>query len=683
MTGDPAIDDVQARMVRLLVECEENGEHITLVIGSGLDDQHVPRVSDVIRLADRFADGRNDDGDLQLALRKAREDCADPSPAALYAQYRQVLAGFLSSDEFDAIAQQAVLQQYRPPDLYATALGRRGLWQPMTLRVGEELENDRESWRMPPSVRALGALLASHPDLFCQYVLTTNVDPLLEIAIRRAGGRAESRLLGDIEPAHADTTIVCHLHGFWRPLPLSPTVRLSDTLDDAVVQRIGVAASGVLDGDLVCVLGVGDRSGTVRAAIEAIPDPVPVIWVSHGLAAPPALDERIPVSHIFPVDNSRLLPALARRLGVAVPSEPTRNVQVRHPAWERLFVSQPDSEPPADPPGLLREMERRFAWRVEWAEPGPQDVQPAVVFWPVRLRRRTSVIHMVQAFAAGALATRRARVVVALEDLSISVAEEPRRSFEADLIRWIRYVAPEAHVRVQSLAAFVGTTTTAGSNTVELPNGEALLRPTDPWRVARDFYGRPVSLYTALAAVKALPHLAPYELDDQAGKIVQDLQRHNADRLLTPTTMWAYLHYLLRENPTSSLITLGGRDEGLFWEQWRQIYGFGISQLYNPRIKSLNHESGMVRWNSAEELANQLHRFRELDYWDDEGRYIHWLFQNAVLLPTYLTSRPLPSVGGYVIDSWAAFAAALDDGEPVFEMLAHRATELYQGVSAG
>ena len=53
------------------------------------------------------------------------------------------------------------------------------------------------------------------------------------------------------------------------------------------------------------------------------------------------------------------------------------------------------------------------------------------------------------------------------------------------------------------------------------------------------------------------------------------------------------------------------------------------------------------------------------------------------LLPTYLTSRELPSVGDYVIDSWAAFAAALDDGEPVLDMLARRATELYRGAPVG
>ncbi|NMO54073.1 hypothetical protein HH310_23175 [Actinoplanes sp. TBRC 11911] len=673
-------EDASAALVDRLLESDRNGEHITLVVGSGLDDQYVPQVSHFIELADRFADGRNDDGDLQKALRQASEDCADQSLAALYPQYRRVLTGWLSADEFDAIAQQAVLQQYRPHDPHATALSSRGSWQPVTFRTGEALENDRESWRMPASMRALGALLAGRRELFGHHVLTTNVDPLLEIAIRRAWGRAQSRLVGDTSPAPVGTILVYHLHGFWRPLPLSPPARLSDALDEDAALRIGRSAAALLDGDVVCVLGTGDRSGTVRAAIEAMPDPVQVIWVSHGRGTPvtgPALPERVPLSHVFPIDNSHLLPLLARRLDVAVPSEPTRNVQVRHPAWERLFVSQPDNAPPDDPPDLLRELERRFAWRVEWAEPGPLE-GPSLVYWPVRLRRRTSVIHMVQAFAAGALAARDARIVVALEDLSVPAGVEPRQTFEADLRRWIGYVTPDADVRVQSLSAFVGTPEPA-----DQPTDEALVRPIDPWRVARDFYGRPVSLYTALAAVKALPHLAPYELDDNAAKIVQDLQRHHADRLLTPTTTWAYLHNLLRENPTTSLITLGGRDEGLFWEQWRQIYGFGISQLYNPRIKSLTHESGMVRWNSVDELADQLNRFRELPYWDDEGRYIHWLFQNAVLLPTYLTRLELPAVGGHVIDSWAAFATALADGERVLEMLAHRATELYQGTTAG
>ena len=673
-------EDAASALIGRLQKMDDRGERVTLVVGSGLDDQRIPRVSDFIKLANRFADGRNDDGDLKRALDQAREDCADRSPGALYPEYRRVLAGWLSADEFDAIAQQAVLLQYRPQDPHATALGRRGFWQPMTYKVGEDLENDDRSWRMPDSVRALGALLVARPELFGQRILTTNVDPLLEIAIRRAGGHAETRLASD-DNADPDerTTLVHHLHGFWRPLPLSAAVHLNHVLDEDVARWIGQSVSALLDGDLVCVLGAGDRSGTIRAAIEAMPEPAPVIWFSHGQSPPAAtvLPGHPRLSHVFPIDNSRLLPALADGLGVAVPSEP--NVQVRHPKWERLFVSQPDSEPPQDARGLLRELERRFAWRVEWAaESRPSDGPPNIVYWPIRLRRRTSVIHMVQGFVAGALASRGARIVIALDDLSVSVGEDPRPSFESDLRRWVGHIEPNADVRVQSLAEFVDG---AGP-----PTDEALLRPIDPWRVARKFYGRQESLYTALAAVKAVPQLALYELDEIAGKaeqIVQDLQRHYADRMLTPTTIFAYLHNLLYENKTTSLITLGGWDEGLFWEQWRQLYGMGVSQLYNPRIKSLSHESGMVRWDSLDELRDHLARVFELPYWEDEGRYIHWLFQNAVLLPTYLTSQELPTLGGYVIDSWAAFATALAEREPALEMLARRATELYKGASRG
>lgn len=123
------------------------------------------------------------------------------------------------------------------------------------------------------------------------------------------------------------------------------------------------------------------------------------------------------------------------------------------------------------------------------------------------------------------------------------------------------------------------------------PTGEALLRPIDPWRVARRFYGRQESLYTALAAVKAVPQLALYELAGKAEQIVQDLQRHYADRMLTPTTIFAYLHDLLYKNQTTSLITLGGWDEGLFWEQWRQLYGMGVSQLYTRATELYKGES--------------------------------------------------------------------------------------------
>jgi hypothetical protein len=647
------------------------GERITLVIGSEIDENAIPRVTDVIDVAERYARGRNDDGDLDEALKQAREGWDGVSRAALYERFRRVLLDWLSPEEYNAIAQQTVLHRYRPADLQASPLSSHGMWQPISPRLGADLENDLDSWQMPPSVQVLGALLAKRGDLFGHRILTTNIDPLLEIAIRRAGGRARSLVVNGVTDPRAryqvDGVSVYHLHGFWRPLTTASIGRLTEVIDDRANATIGRAAAALMDGDLICVLGVSDRIGTIRAAVTQSRSTV--VWVAPPTAGLPAGCE--PVG---PVDLGRTLPRVADLFEVAVPAAPATTTRVRHPSWERLFVSQPDSEPPDDVHDLLRELDRRFAWRVEWSETRSADDPPGLVYWPVRLRRRTSVIHMVQAFAAGALAARGARLVIALDDLSVPVGAEPRRSFEANLRRWVAHTAPGAEPSVQSLRAYVESV--AASRTPE-----ALLRPPiDPWRVARDFYGRPVSLYTVLAAVKALPHVAPYDLDDSADKIVQDLQRHNADRILTPTTTWSYLHHLLLDNPSSSVITLGGRDEGLFWEQWRQIYGFGISQLYNPRIRSLTHDSGMVRWDNGEQLAGQLRRFRELPYWADEGRFMHWLFQNAVLLPSYLNRTDAPEIGGNPIDSWAAFAAMLEEDGPALEMLADEANRRYNGI---
>jgi hypothetical protein len=665
----------ETRLVELLQRSDADGDRVTLVIGSGLDDHAIPRVADVIDVAKRYAEGRDDEGDLQEALREAERRCAEDSPGALYDHVRRALLDWLSPGEYNAIAQQTVLHRYRPPDLHASPLGSHGMWQPISFRLGAAIERDLESWQIPSSVQALGALLAQRGEMFGHRILTTNIDPLLEIAVRRAGGQARSMVTNGTPNPRAgydvDAVTVHHLHGFWRPLTPVSTGRITEVIDDRASADIARAAAELMDGDLICVLGASDRIGTIRAAIAEIPEPPTVIWVSHGGGAP---DGHADLVHLGPVDNSRALPELAKRLRVAVPTMTVTTARSRHLNWERLFVSQPDNEPPDDIADLLREVGRRFTWRTEWSDTRSPDDRVELVYWPVRLRRRTSVIHMVQAFAAGALAARGARLVIALDDLTGQHRPEVRRSFEADLRRWVAHTAPSAEPSVQSLKQYVDDITTS-------PTAAALLRPVTPWQVANDLYGGSISLYTVLAAVKALPHLAPYDLEDSAKKIVQDLQRHSSDRLLTPSTTWSFLHYLLLDTPSSAVMTLGGRDEALFWEQWRQIYEFDVSQLYNPLIKSLTHESGMVRWKDREELSGQLRRFRETQqHWEDEGRFIHWLFQNAVLLPLYLNRLEVPRVEGIAIDSWAAFAEGEKEGAPVLEMLAKRATELYLGI---
>jgi hypothetical protein len=97
------------------------------------------------------------------------------------------------------------------------------------------LERSADGWHLGPAVKSLGLLVARHPERFGRLVLTTNFDPLVEVAVRRAGGQALALdQLGDGALASPDPTVtaVVHLHGLWR----------SDTLHTPGVLTVDRAA---------------------------------------------------------------------------------------------------------------------------------------------------------------------------------------------------------------------------------------------------------------------------------------------------------------------------------------------------------------------------------------------------------------------------------------------------------
>ena len=79
-----------------------------------------------------------------------------------------------------------------------------------------------EDWNIPGGTNDLAALAARGGDKFIGPILTTNFDPLISLAIRNCGGRANRRVLvadGNLAGAAEDEPGVCsiiHLHGFWR-----------------------------------------------------------------------------------------------------------------------------------------------------------------------------------------------------------------------------------------------------------------------------------------------------------------------------------------------------------------------------------------------------------------------------------------------------------------------------------
>ena len=88
---DEAATAGEVALAERLVACMD--DELTLAIGSGIGAPAVPRVSNIIELADEYALGRDDGGDLSRALGEARTRLAAESQTAVYAEYRRLQVG--------------------------------------------------------------------------------------------------------------------------------------------------------------------------------------------------------------------------------------------------------------------------------------------------------------------------------------------------------------------------------------------------------------------------------------------------------------------------------------------------------------------------------------------------------------------------------------------------------------
>lgn len=175
--------------------------------------------------------------ELEAALAKGRDD------GERYQIAFEHLKGWDGgAASVNAVIRHAVLGARLPP-VGAPLLDADALLQ---------LEGDIEGWYLGPAVKALGLILARHRERFGQLVLTTNFDPLVEIAVRAAGGQAMVvEQLGDWALPSPDTwvTPVAHLHGVWHSDTLhTPRALMTDRgrLRASLAKRYGQVSLVVL-----------------------------------------------------------------------------------------------------------------------------------------------------------------------------------------------------------------------------------------------------------------------------------------------------------------------------------------------------------------------------------------------------------------------------------------------------
>ncbi len=674
--------DVTEDLAQRLYGLGRDNHRVTLFIGSGVSAPVVPTVPGMLAIADDYAENRPETAGLLAALRRAKAEF-DGQDIRIYREYRTAFAAWVSGNEFDLIVQAAVLRAYQPPP--EGPAGPRQ-WQRVEAALGEEIERNNAGWLLPDGVAALGSVLA-RSDMFRGRVFTSCFDPLLEIAVARAGGkyrRVAAQLNGG-----SDAVAVHHLHGYWRPDDAAGRHDLLHDPEHLIENRETFAEhlADLIETDTICVLGHSGWDGILAAAIRHLAargKQVTVDWAAESVdrqeitKALRAESGPQPIVTVYPgVNSDTLLPLLADKMGVSVaPPGPAIRV-TRHPAWEREIVSEPGTAPPADPLDLLRQLDRRFQWERSWSD-GPK--APGLIFWPVRLRSSPSVINMVQALAAASLSSRGAEVMICLDDFNVEDAQASSERFIRDVRWWFQQVRNARWPRIESLQAFIESTeSTATDHT-----SRHLARPTRPWDVAREALGeRNPSILDVLMAAKLIPDLPEDQLIAQADKIVTALISRGGRHLMTPFTLWSQLHDVLVDRPSGSIMTLGGKEERRLWEMWRFAFDHGVNQLYNPTIRSLTNQSLMLRWSDEATLTRYLRDAMREDDWAEEGHYVRWLAQNAFLLPNYLCDREAPVVNGTPLDSWPAVRDALRSDQNVVEVIAGHVSRLYLGPSGG
>jgi hypothetical protein len=687
-TGPAGADE----LVELLFECARQNRPVTFLIGSGVTAGAVPGVRGMLALADEYARTYPAGAGLRKELAFARAETAGDD-IALYQRYRRAFGAWIEGDEFDIVAQEAVLRAYRPS---SPSFSGRGRWQRVEAALGQSLERDLQGWTLPEGVAALGGLVAALPHFVQGQALTTNFDPLLEIAIARAGATAVSVPLQAGAPSLVEApdraVLVHHLHGFWRADPEGGWPRLMHDPHylrehgDQLAQQV----SELVTTDMVCVIGHSGWDGIAAEALRLTAlagHELTVLWAARAASGAQALEDRFRAqlaarrspgrrltARFFPgADSNVVLPRLADRLAVAVGRRQTVERRYPHDHWERELISEPGTAPPAGRLALVRQLDRRFQWERSFSG---EPTEPRLIFWPVRLRARPSVINMVQSLAAAALSARGAKVVVCLDDYWVDDRERRTERFRHEVRRWFDLVPDANWPEIVPLQELLERDETDG----EPEDVEALRRPTRPWDVAREALGeRNPSVLNLLMAAKVIPDIPPEQLAENAETIVRALESRNARLLLTPFTLWAHLNKLLLGMPTASVMTLGGREEKTLWDMWRLVFNHGVHQLYNPTINSLTNQSLMVRWTDVDDLRAYLTQALADDDWAMSGHYLRWLVQNAFLLPTYLRNGTPPTFRGVRLDSWQAVRDMIAADPAVLDLIAKDVSGLYLG----
>ncbi|MFF7124507.1 SIR2 family protein [Streptomyces sp. NPDC008240] len=226
---------------RLTSHLTEGTRKVSFVTGSGISFGAIPNVDGIVEKMLAVLRRQEDQLLLRQAIRRQAGGEKYQSAAAALLKIR-------GQDALNKAIQLAVLEA-------CTGLGnqqRATLAERGDSKALKKVEYDTGLWKLTSAVEHLGLLLRAVPAERRGPVITTNFDPLLEIAVRKAGAVANMQYLdfdGRIRHGEDENAVnIVHVHGYWREGDTLNTVgqlttdrpELSDSLRSALRDHVVV-----------------------------------------------------------------------------------------------------------------------------------------------------------------------------------------------------------------------------------------------------------------------------------------------------------------------------------------------------------------------------------------------------------------------------------------------------------
>lgn len=233
--------DLRARLAHIY-GTDQKPRPLAVLVGSGVTSSVIPGPSETIERIRKLLT-EEDRTDLDDILQNPSDD------GAMYQRAFSFLALRRSPEFRDHVIRLCTLRAYR------------GTFESADDFLPERLdyyETQVDQWKLPKGIAALGRIWAGTGPGLRGPILTSNFDPLCEVAIRKAGGVAVTNVIDADGSFLRDVRIssephVVHFHGFWRK---SATLSMWEQLEQ---ERPALAASlrGVLGRNTLLVLGYG------------------------------------------------------------------------------------------------------------------------------------------------------------------------------------------------------------------------------------------------------------------------------------------------------------------------------------------------------------------------------------------------------------------------------------------